>query len=141
MKLSRLYSNLANIFEPIDFAPGLNVVLAEIRVPENRKKDTHNLGKTTLGRLLDFCFLESKGKDFFLFKHYALFKEFVFFLEIELADALYVTVRRSVAEATKISFKKHATGHQDFTTSPGSGASARKPRISPPGKLVEWMLR
>ena len=117
MELSRLYSNLASVFEPIDFVPGLNVVLAKIRVPENRKKDTHNLGKTTLGRLLDFCFLDSKDTDFFLFKHYALFKEFVFFLEIELTDASYITVRRSVAEATKISFKKHATGHQDFTTS------------------------
>jgi uncharacterized protein YydD (DUF2326 family) len=120
MKLSKLYSNRPDILEPIDFVTGLNVVLAEIRVPENRKKDTHNLGKTTLGRLLDFCFLASKDRDFFLFKHYALFKDFVFFLEIELADASYVTVKRGVEEATKISFKKHATGHQDFTTSPSS---------------------
>src|ERR1017187_5148783 len=119
MKLSRLYSNKPTLFEPLDFATGLNVVLAEIRVPENRNKDTHNLGKTTLGRLLDFCFLMSKDKDFFLFKHYALFKEFVFFLEIEIADASYITVRRGVEEATKINFKKHAVGHQDFsTTSP-----------------------
>jgi hypothetical protein len=40
MKLSKLYSNRPDIFEPIDFVTGLNVVLAEIRVPENRKKDT-----------------------------------------------------------------------------------------------------
>ena len=120
MKLSRLYSNKPSLFEPLEFAPGLNVVLAEIRVPENRKKDTHNLGKTTLGRLLDFCFLKSKSKDFFVFKHYSLFQEFVFFLEIEIADASYVTVRRSVDEATKISFKKHAARCQDFTTTPNS---------------------
>lgn len=120
MKLSRLYSNKPHLFEPIDFATGLNVVLAEIRVPENRKKDTHNLGKTTLGRLLNFCFLSKKEPKFFLFKHEALFREFVFFLEIELPDASYVTVRRGVEEATKISFKKHATGHQDFSTSPSS---------------------
>ena len=80
MKLSRLYSNKPHLFEPIDFVPGLNVVLAEIRVPENRKKDTHNLGKTTLGRLLNFCFLSTKDPYFFLFKHQALFREFVFFL-------------------------------------------------------------
>ena len=120
MKLSKLYSNKPDLFEPLDFATGLNVVLAEIRVPENRKKDTHNLGKTTLGRLLDFCFLKSKNKDFFLFKHSALFKEFVFFIEIELADASYVTVRRSVDEATKISFKKHAVRSQDFTAAQNS---------------------
>ena len=57
MKLSKLYSNKPDVFEPVDFAPGLNVVMAEIRLPENRNKDTHNLGKTTLGRLLDFGFL------------------------------------------------------------------------------------
>ena len=42
----------------------------------------------------------------------------MFFLEIELLDGNYVTVRRSVAEASKIAFKKHATRHQDFSTLP-----------------------
>lgn len=120
MKLSKLYSNQPDLFEPVDFSPGLNVVLAEIRLPENRKKDTHNLGKTTLGRLLDFCFLSSRDPNFFLLKHFELFKEFVFFLEIELADASYLTIRRSVEEPTKISFKKHEARHQDFTELPVS---------------------
>jgi len=115
MKLSKLYCNQPDLFEPVDFVPGLNVILAEIRLPENRKKDTHNLGKTTLGRLLDFCFLARRDTKFFLFKHLDLFREFVFFLEIELADASYVTVRRSVEEASKISFKKHQAGRQDLT--------------------------
>jgi uncharacterized protein YydD (DUF2326 family) len=92
--------------------------MAEIRLPENRKRDTHNLGKTTLGRVLDFGFLAGRDAKFFLFKHIDLFKEFVFFLEIELADASYVTVRRSVEEASKISFKKHEASHQDFTALP-----------------------
>ena len=48
MKLSRLYSNKPDLFESLDFAQGLNVVMAEIRLPENREKDTHNLGKTTV---------------------------------------------------------------------------------------------
>jgi uncharacterized protein YydD (DUF2326 family) len=120
MKLSRLYSNKPHLFKPLDFVPGLNVILAEIRLPENRKKDTHNLGKTTLGRLLDFAFLATRDANFFLFKHLNLFKEFVFFLEIELADASYLTVRRGVEEATKISFKKHEGRHQDFTELPQS---------------------
>ncbi|MCP3999250.1 MAG: DUF2326 domain-containing protein [bacterium] len=115
MKLSRLYSNKPDLFEPVSFVPGLNVVLAEIRLPENREKDTHNLGKTTLGRLLDFCFLAKRDPGFFLFKHLDLFKEFIFFLEIELADASYLTVRRGVEKASKISFKKHEARRQDFT--------------------------
>ena len=120
MKLSRLYSNSPELFAPVDFTPGLNVVLAEIRLPENRDKDTHNLGKTTLGRVLDFGFLAGRDPKFFLFKHFNLFKDFVFFLEIELADASYVTVRRGVQEATKISFKKHEASYQDFSTLPPS---------------------
>ncbi|MCW5602295.1 hypothetical protein [Nitrosomonas sp.] len=51
MKLSRLYSNKADLFEAVDFRAGMNVVMAEIRLDENRRKDTHNLGKSTLGRL------------------------------------------------------------------------------------------
>ena len=118
MKLSRLYSNKPGLFEPVDFIQGLNVVMAEIRLPENRDKDTHNLGKTTLGRLLDFGFLARRDAKFFLFKHLDLFKDFIFFLEIELQDASFVTLRRGVEEATKISFKRHEAGHQDLSALP-----------------------
>ncbi|ATP90365.1 DUF2326 domain-containing protein [Aeromonas caviae] len=115
MRLSKLYSNKPDKFEPVDFVSKLNVVMAEIRLPENRSKDTHNLGKTTLGRLIDFCFLSGKDPKFFLFKHIHLFHDFVFFLEIELEDASFVTIRRSVKDATKICFKKHHAGYQDFS--------------------------
>ena len=120
MKLSRLYSNKSDLFEPIDFVTGLNVVMAEIRMPENRNKDTHNLGKSTLGRILDYSFLVGRNKNFFLFKHLDLFKDFVFFLEIELTNATYVTIRQGVDKATKISFKKHEARLQDFTDTPES---------------------
>lgn len=116
MKPSKLYSNKPDIFVPVEFTSELNVVLAEIRLPENRNRDTHNLGKTTLGRLLDFGFLAGRDPKFFLFKHLDLFRDFIFFLEIELAHGLYVTVRRSVEEPSRISFKKHDVRHQDFAT-------------------------
>jgi len=114
MKLSRLYSNRSEVFAPIEFTPGVNVVMAEIRLPGNRDKDTHNLGKTTLGRVLDYAFLANRDPDFFLFKHIATFKDYFFYLEIELVDASYLTIRRGVEEATKISFKKHEARNQDF---------------------------
>jgi uncharacterized protein YydD (DUF2326 family) len=118
MKLSRLYSNKPDLFDPVEFVQGLNVVMAEIRLPENRNKDIHNLGKTTLGRLLDFGFLARRDPEFFLFRHFELFQDFIFFLEIELGDASFVTIRRSVKEATKISFKRHEAGHQDLSVLP-----------------------
>jgi uncharacterized protein YydD (DUF2326 family) len=118
MKPSKLYSNQPSKFSPVEFDRELNVVLAEIRLPENRDKDTHNLGKTTLGRMLDFGFLARRDASMFLFKHFERFKEFVFFFEIELFDGSYITVRRSVAEASKIAFKKHEKRHQNFASLP-----------------------
>lgn len=118
MKLSKLYSNMPEEFAPIDFQPGLNVILAEIRLPENRDKDTHNLGKTTLGILIDFCLLSSRDKSMFLFKHIDIFAKFIFFLEIQLSDGSYVTIRRSVEDPSKICFKRDVKGHQNFAGLP-----------------------
>jgi len=120
MKLSKLYSNQPDEFPAISLNPGLCVVLAEIRLADNREKDTHNLGKTTLGKLIDFCLLSGRDADFFLYKHEAIFSDFVFFLEIELLDESYVTVRRGVTEATKICFKRHDGRDQDFSYLPSS---------------------
>jgi uncharacterized protein YydD (DUF2326 family) len=114
MNLSKLYTNQPDRFEPVAFNAGLNVVLAEIRLAENRAKDTHNLGKSILARLIDFGMLLERDAKFFLYKHADLFAEFVFFLEVELADGGYVTVRRPASEATKISLKRHAEPGQDF---------------------------
>jgi len=118
MKLSKLYTNKPELFSPIRFLPGLNVVLAEIRLPENKEKDTHNLGKTTLGKVIDFCLLSQRNKSFFLFKHIDRFRDFVFFLEIELLNGSFITIRRSVKDATKIDFKRHDIEQQDFCDLP-----------------------
>lgn len=115
MKLSSLYTNRPDYFNTIEFNPGLNVVLAEIRLPENKSKDTHNLGKTTLGSVIDYCLLKGRSSQFFLFKHPECFAGLVFYLELELLDGTFVTVRRSVDEPTLISFKYHSSAKQDFT--------------------------
>lgn len=118
MKLSKLYSNQSDLFQPINFVDGLNVVMAEIHQPKDRKKDTHNLGKTTLVRLLDFVLLATNDSNFFLFKHKEKFEDFTFFLEIKLDDNSFVTIRRSVKEASKISFKRDKAKYQDFSETP-----------------------
>ncbi|WP_166263179.1 DUF2326 domain-containing protein [Marinobacter caseinilyticus] len=116
MKLSKVYSNRRDVFGPITLSAGLNAVIAEIRKPENRDKDTHNLGKTTLARLLDFLLLAQRNKKQFLFKHFSQFEDFIFFLELELGQDQYLTVRRSVSKASKVSFKYHTERHQDFVS-------------------------
>lgn len=118
MKLSKLYSNKNDCFKPLQFNPGLNVILAEIRQAENKEKDTHNLGKSTLAKVIDFALLKSVDANHFLKVNKALFNDFVFFLEIELISGSYVTVRRSVSNPTKIAFKKHETPVFDLADLP-----------------------
>ena len=118
MKLSKIYTDKPDIFQPIFFKEGLNVVYGEVRLPENRDKDTHNLGKSTLGRIIDFTLLSRRDPQFFLFKHKNIFDVFTFFSEIKLNNGGLLTVRRSVSRPSKISFKKHDEQDQDFSDLP-----------------------
>ncbi|HIF9478711.1 TPA: DUF2326 domain-containing protein [Photobacterium damselae] len=117
MKVSKIYSNKNKLFNPIEFNEGLNVIFAEIRLPENQDKDTHNLGKSKLMELIDYCLLKERKSSFFLFKYFDKFQDFVFFLELKLNSGKYLTVRRSVSANSKISIKKHPEKYQDFTFS------------------------
>lgn len=102
MKLERLYTNAPDIFLPIEFNPGLSIILAEIRRPENQGIDTHNLGKTTVGQLIDFCLLRGKSSDFFLYKHASVFHGLVFFLSFQANDGRHITVARNLEDRGKI---------------------------------------
>ncbi len=118
MKLRRLYTNLPRLRPPIVFHDGLNVVLGEIRHPKNLERDTHNLGKSLLAQLIDFCLLKKKDKKFFLFRHQDVFEDFVFFLEIEVPSGTFVTVRRGVETGSKASLMLNDEPDQDFTECP-----------------------
>lgn len=115
MMLSKIYSNKHDVFEDIFFQVGLNIILGEIRNPENRNRDTHNLGKSKLCDVIDFCLLKKKNKSFFLFKNEDVFSGFVFFLEIVLNSGDFITIRRSVNTPSKISIIKHNQQYQDFS--------------------------
>lgn len=115
MKISKLYSNQPFFFKPIEFNFGLNVICAEIRLPESTDKDTHNLGKSTIGSLINYCLLKTVKKDHFL-KAHEQFKDFIFFLEIQLSEGSYLTIRRSVQQGSRASFKKHGERLQDYSS-------------------------
>lgn len=123
MQISRIYSNSPTIFEPVDFnfgadAARLNVVLGEVRKPADRKRDSHNLGKTTLLHVIDFMMLRGMSPEFFLVKHKHRFERFVFFLEISLNSGDFATIRRSPANPNEIGLKRHAEGRQNFCDAP-----------------------
>lgn len=115
MIFSKIYSNKPDIFPPILFRCGLNVILARVRDRKDKNKDSHNLGKTLLIDLLDFCLLSDPDKEFFLKKHKDRFVGFVFFLELGLHDGGFITIRRGVGEPSKISFKRHDHPNANFT--------------------------
>ena len=128
MKLSKLYSNFPKILNPIkfninEFGEGLNVVFAQIFKPQDKQKDSHNLGKTTLIHLIEFCLLKKmqKKENFFLTKHMDLFGEFIFYIEIYLHSGSFVTVRRGVEHNTKISLKRHESQYQNYSKLDESG--------------------
>ncbi|PEB38176.1 hypothetical protein COM77_04920 [Bacillus cereus] len=107
MKLNKLYSNYDSIFEPINFNQELNIILAEVRNPTNKKKSSHCLGKTLLGSLIDYCLLKKVDKRFFLNKNYNIFKDFSFYLEIMLGESDYLTIKRSVKSRSEICIIEH----------------------------------
>lgn len=115
MKLSKLYCSYPNIFETIEFNSQLNIILAEVRLPGNKQKSSHSLGKSTLVAVIDFCLLKGINKHHFFKKNYYLFEEFSFFLEVELDDGRYCTIKRSVKEKSKIFIRSHKESKQDFT--------------------------
>lgn len=111
MKLVKIFSN--KNFTNIKFNDGFNMVLASIQDVEN-KKDTHNLGKTSLLRIIDFLLLCRTPKKGELLSN-SFFKEQVFYLEIKLNNGKYLIIKRAVDSPTKISFKINDVPLDDFS--------------------------
>ena len=100
MKLVRVFSN--KNFTNIKFDERFNVVLATIQDVAN-KKDTHNLGKTSLVRVIDFLLLGEFSKKSGLLSN-EIFGGQIFYLEIQLNSGKFLVIRRSIDCATRISF-------------------------------------
>jgi len=116
MKLSRLYTNDNTLFKPVNFREGLNAIIARIQHPTDDDKSSHCLGKTLIIDVIDFCLLKSVGKKGnFLKVRDDLFGNLIFFLEIELQNGGFLTLRRAVDDATKIAFVHHQERHQDLS--------------------------
>jgi uncharacterized protein YydD (DUF2326 family) len=109
MKLSKLYSNKA--FHNTEFNLGLNVIFADVKAKES-PNSSHSIGKTKFIRLLDFLLLKKVvPKKYFLtstkdnetntFK----FNGYEFYLELLLNSGSYLTIKRTVADSSKISMK------------------------------------
>lgn len=63
MKLASLYSNKEEKFPTIRFREGFNVVFAQVKEPNASERDVHNLGKTFLIEVIDFCLIARVDRD------------------------------------------------------------------------------
>jgi len=101
MKISKIYSN--KNFKNIEFNEKFNAIVAFIE--SDKKDDTHNLGKTSLIRVIDFLLLSSYNKNTDRLLGNNLFIGQDFYAELKLNSGKYLVIKRSINTATKISFK------------------------------------
>lgn len=101
MKISKIYSN--KNFKNIEFNEKFNAIIAFIE--SDKKDDTHNLGKTSLIRIIDFLLLSSYNKNTDKLLGNNLFIGQEFYGELKLNSGKYLVIKRSIDTATKISFK------------------------------------
>lgn len=112
MKLSKIYSNKP--FRTVQFSDGVNVILAKIKNKSNKDADSHNLGKTSLITLIDFLLLKTVTSSHIFKTHFDKFAGHNFFLELKLNNGRFLTIKRSVDNNTKISFKNHNESKRDY---------------------------
>ncbi len=96
MKLWSLYSNHDELFTPISFRPGLNVVFAQVQDPTAVARDSHNLGKTFLISVIDFTLLGDIDAEHPFRAQPELFGGFTFCIQLQSHTGKYITVCRQV---------------------------------------------
>ena len=111
MKLLKIFSD--KNFKNVRLNEHFNVVLGIIQ-DRNNKKDTHNLGKTSLIHVINFLLLGEFQKNRGLLSN-SIFYGQTFYLEIKLNDGQHLIIKRSINSPSKISFKLDDVELNDFT--------------------------
>lgn len=110
MKISKIYSN--KNFKNIEFNDKFNAIVAFIE--SDKKEDTHNLGKTSLIRVIDFLLLSSFDKSTDKLLGNKIFIGQEFYGELKLNNGKYLIIKRSINTPTKISFKLNISKLDNF---------------------------
>ncbi|WP_209405230.1 DUF2326 domain-containing protein [Pseudozobellia sp. WGM2] len=113
MKISRIYAN--KNFKNIKFNDGFNAIVAYIE--SEHKDDTHNLGKTSLIRVIDFLLLSGFNRNNDKLLGNDIFFGQEFYGEFKLNNGKFLVIKRSIDNATKISFKLNDVELNDFQLS------------------------
>jgi len=89
MKISKIYANNEN-FKTITFDKGISFILS----------DENGVGKSSLFKLIDFCLLGDKS-----FLADAHFKDYIFYIELQIASNRYITIKRPIVGGKNIELK------------------------------------
>ena len=111
MKILKIFSN--EKFTNVRLNEHFNVVLAKIKDP-TKKKDTHNLGKTSLIHIINFLLLD-KFENIKVLLGNQVFRGRIFYLEIKTNSGQYLIIKRAIDYPSKISFKLNETELNNFT--------------------------
>ena len=115
MKLSKIYSSFPEYFKPIKFNNGLNVIMGKITKPKDLNRDSHNIGKSLLIDVINYCLLKEVHTDHFTKNLPEPLNKMDFYLEIALNEDAFLTIKRGIEKNTKICFKRSSEDDQDFT--------------------------
>jgi len=94
LKIQKLYSNQDN-FEVLNFKDGFNMVVGGKL--NNTNFIQHNVGKTLLLEIIDFCFLCDFGNEKNLYKNVDALSDYSFYVLIKLINDKYITLNRSIS--------------------------------------------
>jgi uncharacterized protein YydD (DUF2326 family) len=89
MKISKIYANNEN-FKTIVFDKGINFILS----------NEDGVGKSSLFKLIDFCLLGDKS-----FLGHEYFKDYIFYIELQIAASRYITIKRPIVGGKNIELK------------------------------------
>ncbi len=134
MKIIKVFSDKQ--FKNVNFFEGYNVILANIH-DTLHKKDTHNLGKTSLLVVIDFLLLGKFDKQHGLLSN-PIFSGQFFYIELLLNNGRYLVIKRGISEPSKISFKCSEQALSNFTP-PTEWDEERLPLDNAKEKLNEYL--
>jgi uncharacterized protein YydD (DUF2326 family) len=101
MRLVHIESNFPEIFAPISFHDGLNVIFAQVQDPTAKERSSHNLGKSFLMQVIDFALGSKIDKDHPFKRRPDLFGDFEFTLQVRINDGRFISARRPVTGRAK----------------------------------------
>jgi len=101
--LKKLYSD-TELINPVVFKEGINIILG--RYSRSTNKEINGIGKSTLVRLIDYCFLSTKAKnDYFNPNQYPFLERHSITLRFEI-DGIDFEITRFFSESNRILFGK-----------------------------------